>query len=196
MTLQVAFLRAVNVGRRAVRMDALREVFADMGWPQAQTFIASGNVIFEHPPGSSPGLEERIAVRLATAFGFEIDTFVRSVDDIAALVATAVFEPVLVERCTTHVVGFLKAPVRPSDQRLAHAWDNGVDRVVLRERELHWLSSARQSDSALSGAVFERTLGQRLTLRGVPTLRRLIASLPAPVGPAKRSGSAPRQRSG
>ncbi len=43
----VAFLRAVNVGGRTVKMDLLRELFAQLQFKNIETFIASGNVIFD-----------------------------------------------------------------------------------------------------------------------------------------------------
>jgi len=43
----IAFLRAVNVGGRIVKMDALRGHFEAAGFTSAETFIASGNVIFD-----------------------------------------------------------------------------------------------------------------------------------------------------
>ena len=43
----IAFLRAINVGGHTVRMEELRRLFERMGAAQVQTFIASGNVIFE-----------------------------------------------------------------------------------------------------------------------------------------------------
>ena len=42
-----AFLRAINVGGHVVKMDALRRHFEQMQFTSVQTFIASGNVVFE-----------------------------------------------------------------------------------------------------------------------------------------------------
>ena len=53
----VAFLRAINVGGRVVKMDDLRRHFVSMGLSDVQTFIASGNVIFESPARSTARLE-------------------------------------------------------------------------------------------------------------------------------------------
>ena len=47
MPRQVAFLRAVNVGGRVAKMDALRRSFEKLGFRRVETFIASGNVIFD-----------------------------------------------------------------------------------------------------------------------------------------------------
>ena len=57
----VAFLRAVNVGGRIVKMDELRRPFAAAGFADVETFIASGNVIFDTTakPGAGAGGEDR-----------------------------------------------------------------------------------------------------------------------------------------
>ena len=47
MTKYIAFLRAINVGGHTVKMDRLRGLFESLGVLNVETFIASGNVIFE-----------------------------------------------------------------------------------------------------------------------------------------------------
>ena len=54
MTRYVALLRAINVGGHTVKMDALRKHFSRMGFANVETFIASGNVIFD-AKASEPG---------------------------------------------------------------------------------------------------------------------------------------------
>jgi uncharacterized protein (DUF1697 family) len=46
VTAYVALLRAVNVGGRQLKMEALRQVAADLGFESPRTFIASGNLLF------------------------------------------------------------------------------------------------------------------------------------------------------
>ncbi len=41
-----AFLRGINVNGISIKMDALREAFINMGFPDAKTILATGNVIF------------------------------------------------------------------------------------------------------------------------------------------------------
>ena len=44
----IAFLRAINVGgRHTVKMDFLRDFFESLGFSNVETFIASGNVVFD-----------------------------------------------------------------------------------------------------------------------------------------------------
>jgi uncharacterized protein (DUF1697 family) len=54
----VAFLRAVNVGGRVLKSDALKKAFESAGATDPETFLASGNVVFS--PNVSRG---RIAER-------------------------------------------------------------------------------------------------------------------------------------
>ena len=46
----VALLRAINVGGHVVKMEALRKHFTRLGFANVETFIASGNVLFDAPP--------------------------------------------------------------------------------------------------------------------------------------------------
>ena len=54
----VAFLRAINVGGHTVKMDQLRRLFERLGFSKVETFIASGNVIFESASRSAKALEK------------------------------------------------------------------------------------------------------------------------------------------
>ncbi|MDQ3120394.1 MAG: DUF1697 domain-containing protein [Verrucomicrobiota bacterium] len=47
MARYIAFLRAINVGGHVVTMERLRLSFLEMDLANVETFIASGNVIFE-----------------------------------------------------------------------------------------------------------------------------------------------------
>ena len=48
-TRYVAFLRGINVGGHRVSMADLRDVFTSLKFGNVDTFIASGNVIFDAP---------------------------------------------------------------------------------------------------------------------------------------------------
>ena len=52
-----AFLRAINVGGRVVKMDRLRTLFEAAGLRGVETFIASGNVVFESGRKNTGDLE-------------------------------------------------------------------------------------------------------------------------------------------
>ncbi len=68
----IAFLRAINVGGHTVKMDVLRQFYESFGFSGAETFIASGNIIFEATPQSPEVMEMEIEARLREALGYEV----------------------------------------------------------------------------------------------------------------------------
>ena len=52
MTVWLAFLRAVNVGKRQMKMAELKALCEELGYGKVKTLLASGNVRFEcaHDP--------------------------------------------------------------------------------------------------------------------------------------------------
>ena len=171
MTRCVAFLRAVNVGGHTVKMDALRAAFEALAFRNVETFIASGNVIFDSRARDLAALERKIEAQLLTSFGFEIHTFVRTLDEVAALAVHTAFDA----PATTQVVGFLRSAPTPQALRTIAQMATDVDRLQVQGRELFWFSDDRQSESVFSNAAFERALDMRTTFRGLSTLRKLVA---------------------
>ena len=74
----VAFLRAISGGGHTVKMDYLRSLFESLGFSNVETFIASGNVIFDSTSKSTKALEKKIESYLLKTLGYEVVTlFVR-----------------------------------------------------------------------------------------------------------------------
>ncbi|MEP6874104.1 MAG: DUF1697 domain-containing protein [Burkholderiales bacterium] len=167
----VGFLRAVNVGGRTVKMDLLRAAFEALTLTNVETFIASGNIIFDSRARDLAALERKIEVQLRTRFGFEIDTFVRTLAEVAAVAAHPAFDT----PAQTQVVGFLRSAPTPAALQAVERMSTDADRLQVHGRELFWLSENRQSESVFSNAAFERALNMRSTFRGLSTLRKLVA---------------------
>ena len=65
----VALLRAVNVGGRVVKMDQLRALFEAMKFKHVETFIASGNVVFDARTDDASALEQANETHLQRPLG-------------------------------------------------------------------------------------------------------------------------------
>ena len=73
MPICVALLRGINVsGQKAVSMDRLRSSFAAMDCSAVRTYVQSGNVVFESPPGTRDALTRRIEEGIRRDFGFSV----------------------------------------------------------------------------------------------------------------------------
>ena len=113
MTIRVGFLRAVNLGKRTVKMATLVEVVERLGYDRVWTHINSGNVVFD-ASGARDAIEHRLEVGFETAFGFEVTTFVRTA---AELRRAIVVEPFSVASGDTYFMTFLKSAPGPAQRR-------------------------------------------------------------------------------
>jgi uncharacterized protein (DUF1697 family) len=175
----VAFLRAINVGGHVVKMDTLRGQFEAMGFGAVETFIASGNVIFDGGARDAGKLEARIEKGLEAALGYEVVTFLRTPAELAATVAHGSFPDDRLAAARALNVAFLKEPLDAAGERALAALRTEVDDFHVHGREVWWLCEARQSESKFSNVRFEKLLGRRATFRGIGTVRKLAAKYPA-----------------
>jgi uncharacterized protein (DUF1697 family) len=177
----IAFLRAINVGGHTVKMEQLRGLFADLGFANVETFIASGNVIFEAEGAKPEALEKQIEAHLRQAFGYAVATFIRTPAELAAVASYQPFPPSELEAAGSSLyVGFLPKPPTDEAQRKLLALGNGIDDFHIHQRELYWLARQGMGRSTISGAQLEKALGLPGTLRNITTVRKLATKYPAP----------------
>jgi uncharacterized protein (DUF1697 family) len=174
----VAFLRAINVGGHVVKMESLRACFESMKFKRVETFIASGNVIFESNKTTAIEMQVKIEDCLRKALGYEVATFLRTDSEVDAIARYQPFPASAMESATTFCVGFLGAPLNAESNRKALVLKTEVDDLCIHGSELYWLSRVRQSESTFSNAVLEKALGIRATFRSVTTIRKLAAKYP------------------
>jgi uncharacterized protein (DUF1697 family) len=164
VTRYVAFLRGINLGRRTVLSADLQRAFADMGFPDARTLLASGNVAFS--AGDDDGLAGRIESGLEQAFGFDVGTVLRSREELGAMVAADPFEG---RRETPDLKLYVTMLAEPKAHRLPMPCGLAGDFEVVRvtEREIYH-EAYRQATgrfgpgSALIGKGLGKGLGKQL----------------------------------
>lgn len=176
----IALLRAINVGGHVVKMDHLRRLFEDLGFSGVETFIASGNVIFESRARDAGGLERTIEARLRETLGYDVATFVRTPAELADVAGHRPFPGVDLDGAGLYVAFLGVTPTLEAQRRLL-AFSSDTDAFEVRSREVYWLAQQRISESSFSGARLEKALGLPATMRNVTTVRKLAAKyLPVP----------------
>ena len=178
----VAFLRAVNVGGRVVKMQALKSALKSMGLDEVESFIASGNLVFSSKEGK--GLDVKIAAGLEKACGFEVPVFVRTIEEVAAAAAHDPFPNRDAARFPTYLVGFLSKNLDAAGVERISSLETPEDRFHVRGRDFWWLSKHHQARPAITGRQLEKALGGPTTLRNVNTVRRMAEKF----GEGKKTG--------
>jgi uncharacterized protein (DUF1697 family) len=177
----IAFLRAINVGGHNVKMDRLRRLFESLGLSNVETFIASGNVIFDSPAMNARSLEKEIGSHLRESLGYEVATFIRSASELADI---AYYEPFTATELdkdgNSLYVAFLQAPPEGEAEQRLLAFRTEIDDFHVHGREVYWSCRKKMSESAFSGALLEKTLRMPATMRNATTVKRLAVKYPAP----------------
>lgn len=174
MVQRVAFLRAVNLGKRRVSMSRLVSVLNHLGYEGVTTYVNSGNAAFTASGGRAE-LERTIGTALEAEFGFEVTTFVRSVAELSKVLAV---EPFAVDDGDTYFVTFLKEVPSTSQTAKLEGLSGEYDTLVVVGRDVHWRMRGKSSDSPLTKRDWERVLGANSsTSRNTTMLRKLVARL-------------------
>jgi uncharacterized protein (DUF1697 family) len=170
-----AFLRAINVGGHTVAMAKLKSLFEDLGLADVETFIASGNVIFDAPSKSLGALERKIEAALQHSLGYEVKTFIRTASELVALAAYKPFPEARIRSAGAFCVGFLGQPLNAGAKEALFALKTEIDDFQLHDREVYWLCKMRQHESKFSNVRFEKATGAKVTFRGINTVAKLAA---------------------
>lgn len=164
MNRYIALLRAVNVGGTGkLPMTALKDMCRDAGFASVQTYIASGNAVFESSSPSS-SVKAALEVRLHAYAGKPVGVIVRTAAEMAAVLNANPFPEAAPNRT---VAIFLDEP--PSPDALEHA--TGVQqeemRLGMREIFVHYGSGMADSKLRIPAA-------KNGTARNMNTVARLV----------------------
>ena len=173
MSRYIAFLRAINVGGRVVKMDQLRKLCESIPLTSVATFIASGNVLFESKKPAAQ-LEAAIEKRLKRALGYEVTTMVRTAGELARISNDAAARELDSSGARLYV-GFMKHPPSPSSVKAVVALSNDVDTLSVKGGELYWQCRTSFADSTITMAQLEKLHLGPTTVRNINTVRRLAA---------------------
>ena len=167
----IAFLRAINVGGHTVKMDHLSKLFEALGFSNVETFIASGNVIFETTAKNAATLEKKIETHLKKSLGYEVDTFLRTVQEAAEIEQRSPFAAKNKEDSV--YVAFLHETPNAAATSALMALKNKANDFAILEHEVYWLRLNKEDPLFLKNPL-EKVIKLSATLRNMTTINKLV----------------------
>ena len=175
MAKHIAFLKAINVGGHTVKMDYLKKLFEKMGFENVETFIASGNVVFETKSKSVDAIKKKIGTELEKSLGYEVVTFIRTTKELKEIAEHKPFEESDLNNKKNHLyIGFLDNQPDKELQKNVLALSDEANEFHFNRTELYWLCRKNFSDSGITGKTLEKALGMETTIRNSTTIKKIV----------------------
>jgi uncharacterized protein (DUF1697 family) len=173
-TCHIALLRGINVGgHNKIGMAKLRELFGELGFAYVQTWLQSGNVVFESSRLTGAKLERVLEKETAERLGVSVDYVVRTSKEWQRLVAGNPFPGEARDDPSHLVVMCLKSAVVAKQVAALQAAIRGRETVRGEGKQLYIVYPDGIGTSKFTAALIERMLGTRGTARNWNTVLKL-----------------------
>jgi uncharacterized protein (DUF1697 family) len=168
----VAMLRGVNVGGNVLKMDRLRELCDEIGFKNTQTYVQSGNLVFDsdHPQSALCSLIEK---RLAGETRLPVSAILRTPTELEKIISGNPFlKEKRIDLSKLHVTFLAKPAGKDAVSRLA-AINAGADRFRVVDKEIYLHCPNGYGETKLSNNVLQKVVGVNATTRNWNTVNKL-----------------------
>lgn len=180
VTIFIALLRGINVGgKNRIKMADLKRMFESIGLNRVETYIQSGNIIFESDEKEAT-LQKKIEHELETNFGFSAITVLRTTDELERLIRDCPFSEAEITKAESmnsegeslYVDLLTKAPVEGKAGCL-NTFRSKDDEFVIKNRDIYLLLRHSIRNSKLANNL--QKLEVPGTVRNWKTIHKLHA---------------------
>src|SRR5260370_42466545 len=120
MPAYVAMLRGINVaGHKTIRMEHLRALCSDIGFQNVETYVQSGNIVFQTTAGNPVAISKSISEVILESLGFDVPVIVRTSKEIRSVIANNPFlKEKNIDSSQLHVTFLSETPQRCQMKKL------------------------------------------------------------------------------
>jgi uncharacterized protein (DUF1697 family) len=170
----ISMLRGINVsGQKNIRMAELKSLYQSLGLLNVETYVQSGNVIFESAERNVSKLAALIEAQIAQSFGYAVSVFIRDTKDFQRIVTGNPFLTERDEDPTKLHVTFLYGLPSKSQLRNLDVPKDTTDEFVVKGKEIFLYCPNGYGRTKLSNNFFEKKLGMPATTRNWKTVNAL-----------------------
>lgn len=169
----LALLRGINVsGKNKIKMQELRQLLSDQGLNNVQTYIQSGNVVFEST-ASTQVLSQEIEQAILTHYGFEVPVLVQTKTELNQLIEVNPFLPNRSEDIRYLALAFLENIPQQDLIKTIGTEPYLPDEWQVQKKGIFLYCPNGFGRTKLTNNFFERKLKTRATTRNWKTILKL-----------------------
>jgi uncharacterized protein (DUF1697 family) len=178
MSIYIALLRGINVGgKNMIKMADLKSMLEEISLSKVQTYIQSGNVLFESSEAKEE-LKSRIEHEIEKTFSFHVDVIIRTRNELEEIIGNCPFSKEIISEAestaegeSSYVALLGQLPTQEGIERLSkYKTDDDEYKIVGQEVYLLFRKSIRNSKLAAN----LHRLDSTSTVRNWKTLSKLL----------------------
>ncbi len=175
MKTYISILRGINVsGKNRIKMDELKHVYLDLKFKNCETYIQSGNAVFQYKDADVVVLGKLISKKIASHFGFEVPVLVIGVDDFKSIALQNPFVNLRSEDPSKLHVTFLADQPETTNLKKLREVNSGKDEFEIQGKAIYLFCPEGYGNTKLSNNFFESKLKQVSTTRNWKTVNELL----------------------
>ena len=175
MTTYISMLRGINVGgHNKIKMDILKQLYIELGYINVQTYIQSGNVIFQTLDTNTANLAKSIAKQILEVTRFEVPVLVLKLEELKQTVENNPFTLDSTKNAASFHITFLSAIPDTTNVEKLESSDYGEDQFKLQDKIIYVYCPTGYGNTKLTNTFFENKLKVTATCRNWKTVNELV----------------------
>jgi len=168
----IALLRGINVsGQKKIKMADLRIMLEAMDFSNVQTYIQSGNIVFNSTISDTKALAAHIKSKIAETFGYEVKVMVLAANEFKQKVES---QPFTAEEALYTYFTFLSEKPQAIPEDKIEAAKKPEEKIHIQDDMVYFMCKENYGRSKLSNNFFEQKLKVDATTRNWKTCQKLI----------------------
>lgn len=174
MPVMISLLRGINVGgKNLIKMEALRALYGSLGLNDVQTYVQSGNVVFQTKEKNLAKLTQRIEDAIEKQFGFRPEVVLRTGSEMKEALAKNPFAKRREIDPKRILINFLVEAPAAAVRDASLKFKFGAEEVQINDREMYLYSPEGFGQSKLWPAI-SKALKNSGTGRNLNTVQKLL----------------------
>ena len=175
MTTFISILRGINVGgHNPVKMESLRQLYAELGFSDIQHYIQSGNVIFSSESTDTLFLEKIICEKILAVYGWLVPVHVMTTEELRnALENNPFINESLKDSSFMHLTFSSTQPDKELIEKIS-VLNYLPDEFFICGKTIYLNCPNGYGRTKLTNDFFEKKLKLIATIRNIKTVRELL----------------------
>ncbi|MBI3579002.1 MAG: DUF1697 domain-containing protein [Ignavibacteriales bacterium] len=168
----VSLLRGINVsGQKKIAMDDLKKLYESLGFKKVQTYIQSGNVVFQSSETDTSKLIQKIQAKIKKFFEFDVVVFITTPKDLRRIIADNPFGK---QEDNKVAVLFLSGKPKDVPMDELEKAKQKLEEFQIQGKEIFISCPGGFGRSKLTTNLFEKKLKLSGTARNMNTVNKLL----------------------